>query len=136
MKKSKIVLIIIIVAITVFIASCISSQPGKMATVKSEKELYQLYRGNERDDISFMKHLITMPFSFLIDFNGSYAYDKNINTQAIGASEDLFDGTTGEASTNSKDYSETNIQVEGVDEADILKTDGDYIYSISNNNIP
>ena len=135
MKKSKIVLIIIIVAIIVFVASCISSQPGEMATVKSEKELYQIYRGNERDDISFMKRLITMPFSFLIDYNSFYAYDKNINTQTIGASEDLFDGTTGEASTNSKDYSETNIQVEGVDEADILKTDGDYIYSISNNKV-
>ena len=28
----------------------------------------------------------------------------------------------------SKDYSSTNIQVAGVDEADIVKTDGDYIY--------
>jgi uncharacterized secreted protein with C-terminal beta-propeller domain len=27
-----------------------------------------------------------------------------------------------------KDFSETNIQVEGVDEADIVKTDGEYIY--------
>jgi len=29
------------------------------------------------------------------------------------------------------DYSKTNIQVEGVDEADIVKTDGEYIYIIS-----
>ena len=33
------------------------------------------------------------------------------------------------------EYSETNIQVEGVDEADIIKTDGEYIYMISNNTI-
>ncbi len=32
-------------------------------------------------------------------------------------------------------YSATNIQVEGVDEADILKTDGEYIYLVSGNNI-
>ena len=32
---------------------------------------------------------------------------------------------------NDYDYSKTNIQVEGVDEADIVKTDGDYIYVIS-----
>ena len=31
----------------------------------------------------------------------------------------------------SSDYSETNIQVEGVDEADIVKTDGEYIYVVS-----
>jgi inhibitor of cysteine peptidase len=29
------------------------------------------------------------------------------------------------------DYSKTNIQVEGVDEADVVKTDGEYIYVIS-----
>ncbi|MBN2422251.1 beta-propeller domain-containing protein [Candidatus Woesearchaeota archaeon] len=29
------------------------------------------------------------------------------------------------------DYSETNVQVEGVDEADIIKTDGNYIYTVS-----
>ena len=35
-----------------------------------------------------------------------------------------------EFATN-EDYSKTNIQVEGVDEADIVKTDGDYIYYIN-----
>ena len=30
-----------------------------------------------------------------------------------------------------QDFSTTNVQVEGVDEADIVKTDGDYIYTIS-----
>ena len=35
------------------------------------------------------------------------------------------------SSSKTKDYSTTNIQVENVDEADINKTDGDYIYSIS-----
>ena len=33
------------------------------------------------------------------------------------------------------DYSTTNIQVEGVDEADIVKTDGEYIYTVSGNNV-
>lgn len=37
--------------------------------------------------------------------------------------------------SSSKDYSTTNIQVENVDEADITKTDGDYIYSISDDNV-
>ena len=30
----------------------------------------------------------------------------------------------------SDDYSKTNVQVEGVDEADIIKTDGEYIYAL------
>ncbi len=32
----------------------------------------------------------------------------------------------------SVDYSETNVQVKNVDEADIIKTDGEYVYTISN----
>lgn len=39
----------------------------------------------------------------------------------------LMDGTA--------EYSETNIQVEGVDEADIIKTDGEYIYVLNSKNI-
>jgi len=33
------------------------------------------------------------------------------------------------------DYSTTNIQVEGVDEADVVKTDGKYIYAMSNKSV-
>ena len=33
------------------------------------------------------------------------------------------------------DYSGTNLQVEGVDEADMIKTDGEYIYIVSGGNI-
>ena len=32
-------------------------------------------------------------------------------------------------------YSKTNVQVEGVDEADIVKTDGEFIYTISNRSV-
>jgi inhibitor of cysteine peptidase len=37
--------------------------------------------------------------------------------------------------TNTKDYSATNIQVADVDEADKVKTDGNYIYMIGNNTV-
>ncbi|MDA3839768.1 MAG: beta-propeller domain-containing protein [Patescibacteria group bacterium] len=33
------------------------------------------------------------------------------------------------------DFSQTNVQVEGVDESDIVKTDGDYIYSLTQNEL-
>ncbi|UCD26106.1 MAG: beta-propeller domain-containing protein [Candidatus Bathyarchaeota archaeon] len=38
-------------------------------------------------------------------------------------------------STSEPDYSTTNIQVAGVDEADIVKTDGEYLYVLSGNNL-
>jgi uncharacterized secreted protein with C-terminal beta-propeller domain len=39
-----------------------------------------------------------------------------------------------DASKSASDYSTTNIQVEGVDEADIIKNDGKYIYLVSGPN--
>ncbi|MBN1793288.1 beta-propeller domain-containing protein [Candidatus Woesearchaeota archaeon] len=45
--------------------------------------------------------------------------------------------TAGESAQNGADidYSETNNQVSTVDEADIIKTDGDYVYTISGNSL-
>ena len=33
--------------------------------------------------------------------------------------------------TGSDDYSTTNVQVQGVDEADVVKTDGEFIYQVN-----
>lgn len=40
-----------------------------------------------------------------------------------------------QSNTKSADYSETNVQVEGVDEGDIVKTDGEYLYIVRNQEI-
>jgi len=46
-----------------------------------------------------------------------------------GRGDLMLDGAlTFSAAENGPDYSKTNIQVEGVDEADIVKSDGEYIY--------
>ena len=44
----------------------------------------------------------------------------------------IIDDTTSNTST---DFSTTNIQIEGVDEADIVKSDGKYIYVVSKNKV-
>ena len=44
-------------------------------------------------------------------------------------------GPIPEFSVRSLDFSTTNVQVAGVDEADIVKTDGEHIYIIANNTI-
>ncbi|MBN1358599.1 beta-propeller domain-containing protein [Candidatus Bathyarchaeota archaeon] len=58
-----------------------------------------------------------------------------LDSQFFGSTREApsaLDGAAEDSSSNS--YSTTNIQVEGVDEADIVKTDGDYIYVATNNN--
>ncbi len=55
--------------------------------------------------------------------NGSAATGtngSNLKSESVGADTD-----------NSADHSDTNVQVEGVDEADVVKTDGKYIYILS-----
>lgn len=47
----------------------------------------------------------------------------------------ILEDSTSSSMKESSDYLDTNTQVAGVDEADIVKTDGKYIYYLSNNNI-
>ena len=64
---------------------------------------------------------------------------KNSRAETLGAqdaateapAEPLVATTSGELA----DYSGTNIQVQGVDEADTVKTDGEYIYIIACGNL-
>ena len=70
----------------------------------------------------------------------SAATDGAMAAPAAGAAKG--DMTTQEAAapvpaadSNGVDYSGTNVQVKGVDEADILKTDGNYIYYVAGNQL-
>jgi uncharacterized secreted protein with C-terminal beta-propeller domain len=45
------------------------------------------------------------------------------------------DGSVAQSQESSTGFSTTNVQVEGVDEADIVKTDGRYIYNFSGENL-
>lgn len=56
---------------------------------------------------------------------------------AINEEMAITDSISNEAkqSENVEDFSKTNVQVENVDEADIVKTDGEYIYYVTSDNI-
>jgi len=56
-------------------------------------------------------------------YRGDYAYWRDGAPLLSGGDE------------NSASHSETNIQVEGVDESDIVKTDGQYIYLVASNHV-
>ncbi len=66
-----------------------------------------------------------------------WGYRRGVELKWFGLSSDqisLESGNNSVSNINVK-YSKTNIQVENVDEADIIKTDGNYIYIISNNRV-
>ena len=58
------------------------------------------------------------------------ATESSVATDSSSASNSLASG-----SSDTKSHSTTNTQVENVDEADIVKTDGEYIYYITNRKI-
>lgn len=60
-------------------------------------------------------------------YRGGVMMDSMVKTVAVA--ESSSDGS------GAKDYSQTNVQVEGVDEADFVKNDDKYIYLVQNNKL-
>ncbi len=74
--------------------------------------------------------------------NGFKLYNKSVTfAAAVGSAEGAAmdavsdDALSGAASAVSQSFGKTNTQVSGVDEADIVKTDGNFLYIISNNTL-
>ncbi len=65
---------------------------------------------------------------FVLDAAGGM-YDGAMNSG--GSVKDTAESGSVDMEPSGKDYSDTNVQVEGIAEADIVKTDGEYIYILS-----
>jgi uncharacterized secreted protein with C-terminal beta-propeller domain len=61
------------------------------------------------------------------------AMDSSMATGAPAPKMAVNAARAEEGDSGSRQYSETNVQVKGVDEADIIKNDGSYIYTVSSN---
>lgn len=69
------------------------------------------------------------------DMRQSYLYN-GINEAVSDAAVKSVDRVELKSeAASSPEHSETNVQVQGVDEADIVKTDGEYLYQVSNQQI-
>lgn len=67
-----------------------------------------------------------------IDNSGGLVYENSVDSMITN---DVTNSTDSSKQEASEEYSDTNTQVEGVDEADIVKTDGNYIYYLTKNNL-
>lgn len=66
--------------------------------------------------------------------NGFYRYGSQFTNEDALVDEEIIPNKDTGASNGSTDYSDTNNQVAGVQEADIIKTDGKYIYACGKTN--
>ena len=140
-KKSTVILIIILSVLLVInvLVFIVLNDKEEMKTIKSEKELLSIYNGKNTESAEAIANFVAFPFSVMLNGFKNYPnYVTDVDYVEF-ATNDAMVKKTAEAQelsgATAKDYSTTNIQVENVDEADIIKTDGDYIYSISNNKL-
>ena len=129
--KALIVILLITIIIAVITIVC-NKDDTELKTVKSKQELLKIYEGDNSDLQELLARIFCMPFSMF--YHNYDVIEKVDNTWSIGI-DSASSTESSSSSSNTKDYSTTNIQVENVDEADIVKTDGDYIYSISEDNV-
>lgn len=87
--------------------------------VKDFKDFYNIVKNTKTNDFIYEDNFLESATTDSID-SGYRPSDFSASS-----------GTT-QKENNTTDYSETNVQVEGVDEADIVKTDGKYIYYVVN----
>ena len=125
-KKGSLVFVLLVctILVSVFFLSAIESNPYSydVKTFSSYEELQDFLKTNFGGNNLYGWSLddSSQPRSFLAP-ESSKSGDTSISGNAGGE--------------GSVDYSETNIQVEGVDEPDIVKTDGTYLYVIANQTI-
>ena len=150
----KLIPIVIIIFILIISLLCYNffvtnNNEKELIEISSKAELQKIYDGSI-DDTNILSKLLTLPFSIIYEnsrnsgilTNASNAYDAYssggiVPNEMTGTSSSASSASDSSVSStqSSKDYSTTNIQVENVDEADIVKTDGDYIYSLSENKV-
>ncbi|MBO5200812.1 MAG: beta-propeller domain-containing protein [Clostridia bacterium] len=115
---------------------------GVVTAVQSYDDLYnsiyKLYKENQPT-------LWDYTYSLFSDLRGGgvkgdaaapeSSVDVDLNMSPTEPTDDSATGTVTDGGAGDNSHSETNNQVQGVDEADIVKNDGKYIYSAANGRI-
>ena len=101
--------------------------------------------------VSIVKTMTEQPASFSDESIHKFKDEEELIAYLSTGSSDYYGGIVPMAATRdiamdvesssvktavgSNDFSETNVQVEGIDEGDLIKTDGEYIYTITDNTL-
>lgn len=116
--KFSLVAVIILAAVLVFTGWQCPKKPtgesGELKNFSSDSELVNAFAQYQKEQNSSMSKM-----SEGTGLSAPQSASETASTDGRGGGE----------------YSETNVQVAGVDEADIVKTDGKYIYSLNQGNL-
>ena len=122
---------------------------NKPKAIKNKYKLEAIYNNTANDILYNIIYTFCFPFNLSADYrktevkyNSSYdssyyddgvIFNTSISTGNIESSSSSSNVTY--SGGNNLAFSTTNVQVENVDEADIVKTDGQYIYSLSEDKV-
>lgn len=125
-----------VILIAVLVNMMPSEQPPIQPAVSFKNESYELASFNPTEEITPRQFVSVEEFSnFVNDYKTVYNYRGNVMLDSLVPEVAMPVAAQGAGETKSLDYSKTNVQVASVDEADIIKTDGNYIYTISGDNV-
>ncbi len=151
--KSKITVAILTIVLIVTICGFVGSiTKENIRNVGSYAKLESLYNKGEDNVVLEIIYMLLVPYKFgilevsdsVVDIpskgGSEFITPGDHVSYTQGGSSGLTSGISRPNKTNTsdgshltagEDYSTTNVQVENVDEADIIKTDGNYVYSMS-----
>jgi uncharacterized secreted protein with C-terminal beta-propeller domain len=118
------------------ISTGIQTTPAKNISEQLARQS-QIRKFNNYDELkTFLEeNSASSDFYYSRGFGGEVEMMKTLSAPMVEM-EEISDSSGSQAvGAGSSDYSTTNIQVEGVDEADIIKTDGKYIYAVAKNDL-
>ena len=134
LRKAQSQIFIVVIAAAVLIVGMASFYP---TSITIEQEIFE-----SQDQLKKFSSVDEIKTFLESNAESSILYSNSMDIRTFGAmaeSADMgFSTTKGAAPTSqggTDDFSTTNIQVEGVDEADIVKNDGKYIYVLSGKTI-
>lgn len=121
MKKTGLILLLLVFILT----SCGVTEPTTtIDETTSESNL------NRAEDYAALIELISQAQS-----GSNYPPFAQLGRQRDMVASEASEAENAAGDKSFDDYARTNIQVEGVDEADIIKTDGRYIYLVANSRL-
>lgn len=131
-NKTSTIFAFVFITLSIILVSCapqpIKPTDTKITEFQASQGLKKFSSANEIAEF-LQKNNAQQPY-----YSGGIMADAGIRTFAVAESAAPSAKMAGSQAVAS-DYSQTNVQVAGVDEADFVKNDGKYIYAISGNKL-
>lgn len=126
--KCAVASVIIIVSLMYFNKTDIKDEKENMNFTKTES--IATIKTNENDELPRFQNIEELKSALR---EKKHLYNEEIILEDTTTTKEILSDKMKESeNVSEQDYSKTNVQVENVDEADIVKTDGEYIYYIAN----